>query len=242
INTTLGEPYEDAGEFAMSEQRLIARVEVWGAEVPYGVLLLTAGVDTQDDRFEITVLGWGMNEECWVIAHDVIFGDLETEEPWERLDAYLKQVWRRADGFGLTLSAVCHDSGGHHTNKVYEFSKARIGRRIWATKGESATGGKRNPVWPTRSVSSRNRKSFRPVILGVNSAKDDIRHRLHIEPDPAGAPAAGCIHFPSFLDLHYFSQLLSERLVRKENGGQVYRVWELSAGRANEALDCMVYG
>ncbi|MCV5761347.1 phage terminase large subunit family protein, partial [Escherichia coli] len=83
INTTLGEPYEDAGEFAMSEQRLIARVEVWGAEVPYGVLLLTAGVDTQDDRFEITVLGWGMNEECWVIAHDVIFGDLETEEPWE---------------------------------------------------------------------------------------------------------------------------------------------------------------
>lgn len=30
INTTLGEPYEDAGEFAMSEQRLIARVEVWG--------------------------------------------------------------------------------------------------------------------------------------------------------------------------------------------------------------------
>ncbi|MCV5768041.1 phage terminase large subunit family protein, partial [Escherichia coli] len=84
----------------------------WGAEVPYGVLLLTAGVDTQDDRFEITVLGWGMNEECWVIAHDVIFGDLETEEPWERLDAYLKQVWRRADGFGLTLSAVCHDSGG----------------------------------------------------------------------------------------------------------------------------------
>ncbi|HFP0663352.1 TPA: terminase gpA endonuclease subunit, partial [Escherichia coli] len=137
INTTLGEPYEDAGEFAMSEQRLIARVEVWGAEVPHGVLLLTAGVDTQDDRFEITVLGWGMNEECWVIAHDVIFGDLETEEPWERLDAYLKQVWRRADGFGLTVSAVCHDSGGHHTNKVYEFSKARIGRRIWATKGES---------------------------------------------------------------------------------------------------------
>ncbi|MCV5863024.1 phage terminase large subunit family protein, partial [Escherichia coli] len=90
---------------------------------------------------------------------------------------------------GLTLSAVCHDSGGHHTHKVYEFSKARIGRRIWAPKGESATGGKRNPVWPTRSVSSRNRKSFRPVILGVNSAKDDIRHRLHIEPDPAGAPA-----------------------------------------------------
>lgn len=242
INTTLGEPYEDAGEFAMSEQKLIARVEVWAAELPDGVVLLTAGVDTQDDRFEITVLGWGVNEECWVITHDVIFGDLETQEPWDRLDAYLKQIWRHADGTGLTISAVCHDSGGHHANKVYEFSRERIGRRIWAIKGESAAGGKRNPVWPTRRVTTRTRKTYRPVILGVNSAKDDIRHRLHIEPDPAGAPTAGCIHFPSFLDLHYFSQLLAERLVRVESGGQVYRVWKLSPGRANEALDCMVYG
>ncbi|UMR99577.1 phage terminase large subunit family protein [Escherichia coli] len=242
INTTLGEPYEDAGEFALTEKGLISRAEVWVAEVPDGVVLITIGVDTQDNRFEITVLGWGMNEECWVIAHDMIFGDLETAEPWGRLDAYLKQVWRRADGRGLVASAVCMDSGGHHTNKVYEFSKERIGRRIWAIKGESATGGKRNPVWPVRKVTYRTKKTFRPVILGVNSAKDDIRQRLHIEPDPGGAPVASCIHFPSFLDLHYYSQLLAESLVRKESGGQMYRVWALRPGRANEALDCMVYG
>ncbi|HEL8087738.1 TPA: phage terminase large subunit family protein, partial [Escherichia coli] len=242
INTTLGEPYEDAGEFALNEKSLISRAEVWVAEVPDGVVLITVGVDTQDNRFEITVLGWGANEECWVIAHDMIFGDLETAEPWGRLDAYLKQVWRRADGRGLVASAVCIDSGGHHTNKVYEFSKERIGRRIWAIKGESVTGGKRNPVWPVRKVTHRTKKTFRPVILGVNSAKDDIRQRLHIEPDPGGASVAACIHFPSFLDLHYYSQLLAESLVRKESGGQVYRVWELRPGRANEALDCMVYG
>jgi phage terminase large subunit GpA-like protein len=38
---------------------LLARREVFPAIVPDGVALLTAGVDTQDDRFEITITGWG---------------------------------------------------------------------------------------------------------------------------------------------------------------------------------------
>jgi phage terminase large subunit GpA-like protein len=38
---------------------LLARREVFPAVVPDGVALLTAGVDTQDDRFEITITGWG---------------------------------------------------------------------------------------------------------------------------------------------------------------------------------------
>jgi phage terminase large subunit GpA-like protein len=74
---------------------LLARREVFPAIVPDGVALLTAGVDTQDDRFEITITGWGRDEESWSVAHDVIYGDLETDEPWKRLDAYLKQIWRR---------------------------------------------------------------------------------------------------------------------------------------------------
>lgn len=241
INTTLGEPYEDAGDMALSERTLAARAEIWPAEVPDGAALLTAGVDTQDDRFEITVVAWGRNEECWIVAHDVIRGDLETGEPWLRLDAYLRQIWRRADGRGFTLTAVCHDSGGHHANKVYEFSKERIGRKIWAIKGESAVAGKRSPVWPARRLSGRSKSTFRPVIIGVNSAKDDIRHRLHLTPPEPGQHAAAYIHFPVFLDLGYYSQLLSERLETRISGGQKYRVWTLRPGRANEALDCLVY-
>ena len=159
INPVLGEPYEDRGEKALSEKRLLERCEVYAAEVPDGVAVLTAGIDTRDGRFEIEVTGWGRNEESWSIAFDVIEGDLETNEPWQRLDAYLKQVWRRADGRGFTIMAACMDSGGHHTQKVYEFAKERLGRRIWAIKGESARGGKRSPVWPTKS----QRPSQRPV-------------------------------------------------------------------------------
>ncbi|NMT25034.1 phage terminase large subunit family protein [Serratia marcescens] len=241
INLVLGEPYEDRGEKALSEKRLLERCEVYAAEVPDGVVVLTAGIDTQDGRFEIEVTGWGRNEESWSIAFDVIEGDLETNEPWQRLDAYLKQVWRRADGRGFTIMAACMDSGGHHTQKVYEFAKERLGRRIWAIKGESARGGKRSPVWPTKKPTSKSKASFKPIIIGVNAAKDTIRGRLHIDPPAPGEPAASYMHFPTDRDLNYFSQLLAERSVLKVSGGQRYRVWEQLPGRANEALDCRVY-
>ncbi|HGM5590333.1 phage terminase large subunit family protein [Serratia marcescens] len=241
INLVLGEPYEDRGEKALSDKRLLERCEVYAAEVPDGVAVLTAGIDTQDGRFEIEVTGWGRNEESWSIAFDVIEGDLETNEPWQRLDAYLKQVWRRADGRGFTIMAACMDSGGHHTQKVYEFAKERLGRRIWAIKGESARGGKRSPVWPTKKPTSKSKASFKPIIIGVNAAKDTIRGRLHIDPPAPGEPAASFMHFPADRDLNYFSQLLAERSVLKVSGGQRYRVWEQLPGRANEALDCRVY-
>lgn len=49
------------------------------------------------------------------------------------------------------------------------------------------------------------------------------------------------MHFPVERDINYFSQLLAERSVMKTSGGQRYRVWEQLPGRANEALDCLVY-
>jgi phage terminase large subunit GpA-like protein len=134
------------------------------------------------------------------------------------------------------VMAACIDSGGHHTQKVYEFAKARIGRRVWAIRGESAIGGKRSPVWPTKIPSRRSKSTYRPVILGVNAAKDVIRARLHIE-----EPGPGYMHFPADRDIGYFAQMTSERSVRKFSAGQHYRVWELPPGRANEALDCRVY-
>ncbi|WP_175725157.1 phage terminase large subunit family protein [Burkholderia ambifaria] len=245
VNLVLGEDYEDRGDRALSEARLAARTEVWAGEVPDGVGVVTVGGDVQDDRVELETIGWGRNEESWSIDHAVIEGDPESAELWLKVDAYLKRIWRRSDGRGFEVMAACIDSGGHHTQKVYEFAKARLGRRIWAVKGESARGGARSPVWPTKRPSSRNKASFRPVIIGVNAAKDVIRDRLRRDPqDENGVLTypAGYMHFPSDRDINYFAQLISERSVTKVANGQKFRVWELPPGRANEALDIRVYG
>jgi len=237
INTTLGLPYEDRGDNALNEANLLKRREVWAGEVPPRVALLTAGVDVQDDRVEIEVIGWGADEESWSIAHEVIEGDTQEQMVWRLVDEYLKRKFVRADGREFEIMATCVDSGGHATQQVYTFCKARLGRRIWAIKGESARGGARSPVWPVKRPSARNKQAFRPIIVGVNAAKDTIRSRLHVtEPGP------GYMHFQVDRDINYFAQLVSERLVTKVLSGQRFRVWELSPGRANEALDMRVYG
>lgn len=47
-NTCFGELWEDRGDLE-DEDSLMARREEYPAELPEGVLVLTAGVDTQDD-------------------------------------------------------------------------------------------------------------------------------------------------------------------------------------------------
>ncbi|BEV15134.1 phage terminase large subunit family protein [Herbaspirillum sp. DW155] len=235
-NTQMGLPHRPHSGKELQLEALVARGEIWPAAVPDGVGVVTAGVDVQDYRVEVETVGWGRNEESWSIDTHVIDGEFSDPKVQEQLDAYLAQIWRRVDRRGFEVMAACIDSGGHHTEAVYQFCKARLGRRIWAVKGESARNGARNPVWPTKRPSSRNKSTFRPVILGVNAAKDTIRNRLHLE-----NVGPGYMHFPHDRDIGYFAQLTSERSVVKVQSGQKFRVWELPNGKANEALDMRVY-
>jgi phage terminase large subunit GpA-like protein len=235
-NTQLARTYRKNTGKILDPDSLLARREVWEAEIPDGVAILTAGIDTQDYRIEIEIVGWGRDEESWSIAYEVIEGEFDDPKVQAQLDAYLRRIWHRADGRPFKISAACHDSGGHHTNAVYTFSKANLSRYIWAIRGESARTGQRNPIWPTKRPSSRSKKSFRPVILGVNAAKDVIRSYLG-----RTGPGPGYMHFNVDRDVGYFAQLTAEVIVVRELGGQKYRVWELPGGRANEASDCRVY-
>ena len=66
VNTFLGESWEDAGE-QVDDYAIANRRETYGSQVPAGVVVLTAGVDVQDDRLEVEVLGHGRDEESWSI-------------------------------------------------------------------------------------------------------------------------------------------------------------------------------
>jgi len=236
FNLVLGEPYEERGERALDEDKLLERCEVWPAEVPDGVAVLTFGADTHPDRVEIEVVGWGRNEESWSIAYKVFPGDPNEPDFWDVIDKYLKREWHRADGRPFTLTAGCIDTGGANTQAVYNFTKSRLRRRIYGIKGASEQGGIRAPIWPTKTPTARTKATYRPVNIGTNSAKDSIRSRLHQE-----TPGSGYMHFPADRDRGYFSQLTAERLVKKQARGRTFSVWECPKNRHNEALDCRVY-
>ncbi|KDR31549.1 terminase [Caballeronia zhejiangensis] len=235
-NTQLGQPYRAHHGKDVRVEALAARAEHWSGEVPEGVGVLTAGIDVQGDRVEIEIVGWGRDEESWSVAYDVIEGDPDSPDLWKEVDAALLETFQREDGRPFSIMAACVDSGGHSTQTVYSFAKDRIGRRVWAIKGESARSGQRSPVWPTKKPSRKTKAAYRPVIIGVNAAKDAIRNRLALD-----KPGPGYMHFPHDRDMGYYAQLTSERITVKEVAGHRFFVWELPAGRANEALDCRVY-
>ena len=122
INTSLGETWEERGKSA-DDDSLLSRRERYEAEIPDGVLLLTAGVDVQDDRFEVEITGWGRGYESWGIRYEKIFGDLEKDETWDRLEEYLDRELYFASGTSLLLACTCIDTGGHFTTQCYKWLK-----------------------------------------------------------------------------------------------------------------------
>ncbi|MET0375752.1 MAG: terminase gpA endonuclease subunit, partial [Rhizorhabdus sp.] len=221
----------------LSAEKLAARAETWPGEIPDGAGIVTVGLDTQDDRVEMEFVAWGANEESWSIAYVVIEGDTASLDLWDRVDEQLLRTFRRADGREFVVEAACIDSGGHRTNEVYAFTKARLARKIWAVKGASEKNGQRQPVWPTVKPSNRKRSRYKPTIIGVNAAKDTTRARLEqvVEPGP------GYMHFHAKRELAWYEQLIVERRVLKVVSGTRFTVWECPKGKANEALDCRVY-
>lgn len=228
VNTSLGETWEEQGETLDSES-LESRVEDY-AEPPAGVLVLTAGVDVQDDRLEVEVIGWGRDYESWGIEHSMFWGDPSRPQIWEQLDEHLKRTWTSADGRNLRLQAVCIDSGGHHTQSVYRFCKGKAVRRVFAIRG---AGGEGRPLItrPTQNNTYR----VKIFTLGVDTGKGAIWSYLQVE-----EPGPGYCHFPTSYDSEFFEQLASEKVITRFKRGVAVRQWVKIRNR-NEAFDLRVY-
>jgi len=235
VNTTLGETWEPPADQDVDEANLMARREVYPAEVPDGVALLTMAVDTQDDRLEAEVIGWGYDEESWSIEHFVFLGDPEEQHVWDRVDDVRLRRWTCADGRRLAVDAVCVDTGGHHTEAAYRWCVDRSRANVWAIKGQDKRHGQRGQVFPSKPT--RKTKGKVPLyMIDVNAAKDATYPRL-----AKAEPGPGTCHFPAHYEADYFDQLTAEKPVTERVNGQYVRRWKLKGGRRNEAFDLRVY-
>lgn len=236
-NQTLGETWEEPGE-AIEAHTLLARREKYLAEVPAGVLYLTAGVDTQDDRLEVWVWGWGLGEESWLVDVRTLPGDPKQPEVWAMLDELLfERQWQHARGHRPMIAAVAIDSAGHRTDHVYAYVAKHQHRRVYATIGRDG----QRPIWTPghRPRRGSGRRRCPLYVVGVDNAKAEIHARLRLL-----APGPGYVHLPldhPAADESTLGQLTSERLTTRYKRGRPYRVWELArSGARNEGLDCFV--
>ncbi|WP_163538294.1 phage terminase large subunit family protein [Gracilibacillus sp. YIM 98692] len=233
-NTSLGETWEEDGDQIESDA-LHERLEKYNADVPNGVKILTAAVDTQDDRFEIEVVGWGEGKESWGIDYHVIYGNLNQPKIWNELDEYLSRTWTKEDGSHYGIACACVDSGGHYTQEVYHFTKPREVRRIYAIKGKGENNGEYVPLI---SGYSRVKPSKALLItVGVSDGKAKVMSNLQVE-----EPGPNFCHFPRDrgYNQQYFDGLTAEKLETRYRQGVAYRVWKKTRER-NEPLDLRVY-
>lgn len=228
VNTYLGESWEEANE-ALDDHDLAQQREDWDA-LPREVLILTAGVDVQDDRLEVEVVGWGLAEESWSVHYQIIYGDPASPKVWEELDTVLARKWEHESGKELIPSATCVDSGGHHTQAVYRYCKTREGKRVFAIKG---VGGDGRPLVGRPSKNNIGKVMLFPV--GVDTAKHLLFSHFRIK-----EPGAGYCHFPSDRDDEYFKQLTAEKIATRYHKGFAKREFVKTRAR-NEALDVRVY-
>lgn len=245
INTRLAETWEIRGKGAdLHELEKRKSAANFAELLPAGVLFLTAGVDVQDDRLEVSIIGWGLDEERWVIDHQIFRGDPALPEvvtvggakvrnedsPWAAMQDYLREPFDHELGVSMQVACALFDSGGHHTQRVYDFCKKHEARRWFAIVGRAGIG---------KSLVSRGSEQGPShamlYTVGVDTAKEDIYTSFGV-----GEPGPAYCHFSSNLEGEYFLQVTSEQLVKTKKD-YVTRLEWMKKGDRNEALDCFVY-
>lgn len=227
VNTYLGEVWKERGE-SIEGLSLISRLEDYPPDLAgLPVLVITAGCDVQKDRIEVSVVGWGENEEAWLADHIILDGDTAQPDIWDDLHAALQDA-------GVHTAAI---DAGFNTSMVYAFCE----KRRWAFPVKGVTGLHRPLIEDEKKRKQRlrtRRKHGQPLEpLGVDQGKALIYSRAKLL-----TPGPGYIHWrrdPAFDD-EYFAQLAAEKLVTKIRGTRPFQEWVQTRAR-NEALDCLVY-
>lgn len=241
INTMLGEAWEDRTT-GVEAHTLLERCELYGdedeVEVPAKAVALTAGVDVQDNRFELQVMGWGLGGERWVVDYRVIPGDPKKQETRDELWKALQRKYTHASGHLLPIHATCIDSG-YATDEIYGFVLKHEYRRVYATKGYAGRAGEPIVGKPSEKRPGKNPRPVRLYPINVDDAKKNVMDAVG-ETDPG----PGAMHWPlghDQIDEEYFAQLCAEHRVPQYNrkGLLVGHVWVKQRDR-NEALDTAV--
>jgi phage terminase large subunit GpA-like protein len=240
-NTRLAKVWDSAQEQTKADLlRQRGRLESYGlGSMPAGVLMLTGAVDVQANRLEFMVMGWGVGMERWVVDFQVVPGDPADERTWAALDELLKAKYRHPCGVGLGILAVAVDSGGHHTDEVYQFCRVRRWRNVFAIKGASKPGkpviAQRPSMVDVTWKGQTERNGAELWFVGTDTAKDWIYNRYPFESGP------GALHFANDLPDDFFDQCVAERKVARYIRGHKRIEWVKGKAERNEALDLMVY-
>ena len=233
INLQLGEPWEERDQ-AFEPTDLASRAEKYPEEIPHGVGVLTAFVDVQADRLELSIRGWGEREESWLIGHHRIYGDPEQDELWSELEHHLARAYVHESGAKLRIGVAMIDSG-YLPHRVHRFVRGRELRGVYSAKGSDSR------LRETLSRATRkNRDQVKPWTVDAHHFKAILFRRLRLTAGSAEPGGPGYMHFcvptRTGADAEYFAQFAAEQLRLVRQGRRFRKVFKQVRAR-NESID-----
>lgn len=247
VQERLAEAWEDPAMRRVKHDQLRARAEHYELRTaPHGVLAITAGVDTQDNRLAVQIVGWGRNLHAWTLDYVELPGDPAEEVVWASLIDLLTRPITHACGATMHVEAVAIDAGGHRTNDVYAFVRSRRLRRAIAVFGAVQANAPALGKGKLVDVNWRGQLDKRGVMVhhvGTVGIKHKLYSRLAVDAEPkrvdgkdvAKEPEDRFIHATSALPDEFFPGLVSEIYNPVKNR------FEHKTGTRNEPLDTWVY-
>ncbi len=226
VNDRLAEPWEDKTGANVRHNLVQARAQPYKLRTaPHGVLAVTAGVDTQDDRLEVQIVGWGRGRRWWVLDYAVLPGDPALDAVWTALTELLNRPVVHANGALMPVEAVSIDMLGHRTEAVKAYVRSRRVRRAMASFGAKANtapilGRPRlhDVTWRGRTdrhgvhVYQVGTVDAKHVLFAQLAADHDVHQAWLQAPDTDDKPAAPELQCNLSADLpdEYFAGLVSE--------------------------------
>lgn len=240
LNDTVGRAFKAQGE-APPWEGIRDRAEQSGysrGTIPKGALLLTLGLDCQDDRVEWQLVGWGRNLHRFVVNKGVVPGHVSEPRTQDLLSGLVEQTWPNQFGKQIAIDLAAID-GNAFTEDVWSWAQKHRTTRVIMVRGRGEDWA---PLF-ARVKKERNkagvltRYSSRFYNFGTSTLKSALyRHLLKADPE-----ASGYVAFPEGLEDDYFQQLTSEhRTEVKKLGQTVYRWEKIDKNQPNEMLDTML--
>lgn len=242
-NTLLGLPFKDEShrpDAKKLEKRKMTQFKEWTC--PDDVVYVNMGVDTQNNRLAYVVLGYGKNNQVYVIAYEEIPGDTTTNEPWDHLLNISKRAIKHESGIDIFIKDGVIDMGGHRRDMVLDF--CRENRMFMPVKGDSHAQGKGYAMRKGENLDKDKDGNVyqNPLYLYlVNTVfnKRIIFDYLHNED-----PGKNYIYFNNDLKSEFFEMLCSEEYVVSIHNGKIKEEFvKLNNNNRirNEVLDCCTY-
>ncbi|EMB7853611.1 phage terminase large subunit family protein [Escherichia coli] len=232
-NTVLGLPFDDLNEELESSKLEALKTDIGIRNIPEDTMFITAGVDQQQDRLEITLMGH--NEKTVYILDHRSFMTMNAEvvesPAYKELLAYIRAPFKTPSGRKVPVAWVNVDSSnGRATKTIYRFCSQWT--NLKAIKGSSSVDA---PYVPTKITRTGGYELY---MIGVNQGKNLVRELLNrTVKSPNTTPVR--VEISDDVPDDYCEQLMSEELKRSGNTVR----WVIKQGGVrNEGLDCFNYG